>query len=189
MANGFGAFGKLPVSNSRCRSSRISKNAVPRTSTITMALKINIRIVGRKSGGEKWLEEACSMYQTRLRPSNIEVDTTWHKDNDGLIKGVEGDRDKGHGVVLLDPLGKVRTSEQFSDDMYRWLDEGGSRLVFVIGGAEGLPSELREATPGGPRPRLLSLSAMTFTHQFARMLLFEQIYRASEIRKGSGYHK
>ena len=61
--------------------------------------------------------------------------------------------------------------------------------MFVIGGAEGLPSELKETRSGRPRPTLISLSAMTFTHQFARMLLIEQIYRASEIRKGSGYHK
>lgn len=154
-----------------------------------MGMKINIRIVGRKSGSEKWLEEACSMYQTRLRPSKIEVETTWHKDNDALIKGVTVDSDKGYQVVLLDPLGKTKTSEQFSSDMYKWLDQGGSRLVFVIGGAEGLPSELKETKSGRPRPTLISLSAMTFTHQFARMLLIEQIYRASEIRKGSGYHK
>jgi 23S rRNA (pseudouridine1915-N3)-methyltransferase len=57
-------------------------------------------------------------------------------------------------------------------------------MAFVIGGAEGLPRELKE----GNKP-LLSLSKMTWPHQMARMLLAEQIYRASEIRKGSGYHK
>ena len=172
---------------------KVGTYTIPRstakTATITMGMKVNIRIVGRKSGSEKWLEEACAMYRTRLRPSKIEVETTWHKDNDALVKGVTVDRDKGHQVVLLDPLGKTKTSEQFSSDMYKWLDQGGSRLVFVIGGAEGLPSELKETRSGRPRPTLISLSAMTFTHQFARMLLIEQIYRASEIRKGSGYHK
>ncbi len=137
------------------------------------------------------MEEACSMYETRLRPSSVEVETTWHKDNQGLTKGVETDQSKGQTVVLLDPLGATKTSEKFTDDMYEWLDRGGSRLWFVIGGAEGLPSELKypSSQGGGGNPTMISLSAMTFTHQFARMLLIEQIYRATEIRKGSGYHK
>ena len=148
-------------------------------------MNINIRIVGRKTS-EKWIEEASLMYETRLKPSNVAVETTWHKDNPALIKGVETDKKKGHTVVLLDPLGATKTSEKFSEDMYEWLDQGGSRLSFVIGGAEGLPWELRQDYS---QRQKLSLSAMTFTHQFARVLLTEQIYRATEIRKGSGYHK
>jgi 23S rRNA (pseudouridine1915-N3)-methyltransferase len=128
------------------------------------------------------------MYETRLRPSNVQVETTWHKDNQALTKGVDADRSKGHTLVLLDPLGSIQTSEKFSDDMYEWLDRGGSRLSFVIGGADGLPSELKYPPQGG-KPTMISLSAMTFTHQFARLLLIEQIYRGTEIRKGSGYHK
>ena len=63
------------------------------------------------------------------------------------------------------------------------MERGGSRLSFIIGGAEGLPAEVRaDAT-------LVSLSRLTFTHQMARLVLAEQIYRATEIRKGSGYHK
>ena len=90
-------------------------------------------------------------------------------------------------VVLLDPRGKSKSSEQFSEDLYEWLNEGGSRLVFVLGGADGLPPELKsQATRSF---LLLSLSTLTFTHQFARTVLVEQIYRASEIKKGSGYHK
>lgn len=153
-----------------------------------MAMKVNIRIVGRKSS-EPWLEEGCAMYETRLRPSNVEVETTWHKDNPALVKGVESDRQKGHSVVLLDPLGTTKTSERFAEDMYEWLDRGGSRLSFVIGGAEGLPTELRYPSNGSSKPTMISLSSLTFTHQFARLLLIEQIYRATEIRKGSGYHK
>jgi 23S rRNA (pseudouridine1915-N3)-methyltransferase len=154
--------------------------------SLSMGMKINVRTVGRKAGSETWLEAGVAMHETRLRPSSLEVETTWHKDNDTLVKGVETDQSKGHVVVLLDPLGKIRTSEQLSDDLYQWLDQGGSRLSLVIGGAEGLPSELKETIPS---PQLMSLSALTFTHQFARLMLIEQIYRASEIRKGSGYHK
>jgi 23S rRNA (pseudouridine1915-N3)-methyltransferase len=156
--------------------------------SLHMGMKVNIRIVGKKSGGEPWLDDGYGMYQTRLRPSNVEVETTWHKDNQGLIKGVNSDSSKGHTLVLLDPLGLTRTSEKFSDQLFEWLDRGGSRLSFVIGGAEGLPSELKYPADG-KKPSMISLSSMTFTHQMARLLLIEQIYRGTEIRKGSGYHK
>lgn len=153
-----------------------------------MGMEVKIRMVGRKNGGEKWLESAYSTYDTRLKSSNLSVTTQYHKNDNELLKGTEGDESKNHRVILLDPLGKPCTSEDFSDKMYRWLEEGGSRLTFVIGGAEGLPSDLRERWPRGG-DGMLSLGMMTFTHQFARLLIMEQIYRASEIRKGSGYHK
>jgi hypothetical protein len=105
-------------------------------STLYMGMKVTIRIVGRKTGGEKWLEDACSMYQTRLRPANIDVDTHWHKNNEGLIKGVQGDYTRGVPVVLLDPLGKTRSSETLATDFFDWIEHGGSRLIFVIGGGK-----------------------------------------------------
>jgi 23S rRNA (pseudouridine1915-N3)-methyltransferase len=153
-----------------------------------MGLKTTIRIVGRKSGSESWLEDACSMYETRLKPANIDVQTEWHKNDQSLTKGVQSDYVRNVPVVMLDPRGKRFTSEQFTDDFYKWMEIGGSRMVFCIGGAEGLPADLR-APLSGHKPILVSLSNLTFTHQFARLVLIEQIYRASEIRKGTGYHK
>ena len=158
--------------------------------TMKMGLEVKIRTVARKNGCEKWLEDSYNMYNMRLRSSNINVQTIWHKSNDDLIKNVEGDTKKGHSIVLLDPIGKTYTSEKFSDVMYHLLEQGGSRLSFVIGGAEGLPPQLKYAKNSSKSTHnLLSLSALTFTHQFTRTILMEQIYRASEIRKGSGYHK
>jgi len=155
--------------------------------TLRMGMKVNIRIVGRKSS-EPWLEEGCEMYETRLRPLNVEVETTWHKDNTALLKGFRMDRSKSHKVICLDPKGKQHSSEGFSRSLYNWLDEGGSRLSFIIGGAEGLPPELKYMKDD-KAPPMISLSSLTFTHQLARLLLYEQLYRAAEIRKGSGYHK
>ena len=161
------------------------------TSRLYMGMKVNIRIVGRKSS-EPWLEEGVDMYEKRLRPSNVEIETTWHKDNVALMKGYEMDCSKNYKVICLDPKGKQPTSEVFTTNMYQWLDEGGSRLSFIIGGAEGLPNELKYPTASSKKisaPIMISLSSLTFTHQFARLLLIEQIYRATEIQKGSGYHK
>ena len=183
----------LPPRNC-CRSNNVgsyysSRHPRWRASTILqMGLRVTIRIVGRKTS-EQWLEDACDMYLQRLKPSGIEIETIWHKNDAALVKCVSADYDKSAAsVVLLDPTGKTHTSEKFADNIYRWLEEGGSRLVFVIGGADGLPPELKYGTTT-QRPILLSLSLLTFTHQFARLVLIEQVYRASEIRKGSEYHK
>lgn len=164
------------------------------TTVLRMGLQVTIRIVGRKTS-EPWLEEACDMYARRLQPSTLDVATVWHKNDAALLKGVATDYDKRDTVVLLDPgsastPAMMLTSERLADKVYQWLEEGGSRLVFVIGGAEGLPAELKyNKYNRNNKPILLSLSPLTFTHQFARLVLMEQIYRASEIRKGSGYHK
>jgi 23S rRNA (pseudouridine1915-N3)-methyltransferase len=165
-----------------------------------MGLQIKIRMVGREKSGthDQWITPAMQMYTTRLQSAQLQVQTEWHKTDEALVKGVTADVQKGATVVVLDPLGNLPTSEAFCQDMYRWLEQGGSRLVFVIGGAEGLPWQLKSGQlPLGAdsskkttkRLPLLSLSKLTFTHEFARLLLVEQIYRASEIRKGSNYHK
>lgn len=106
----------------------------------------------------------------------------WVKDDEALsAKAAEQP-----GVLLvLDERGAQYTSQDFSKMLYEQLEEGGSRLTFVIGGADGLPPDLR-ATPA---KRQLSLSRMTLTHQMARLLLAEQVYRASEIHRGSKYHR
>lgn len=152
-----------------------------------MGMQVKIRIVGRKSGSEQWVQDAYKMYTTRLRASPLDVETIWHKNDADLIKGVDSDVSKNHAVVLLDPRGKQYTSEVFSEKVFDWLRRGGSRLSFVIGGAEGLPKELLKQKQQGVEK--MSLSDMTVTHQFARVMLVEQVYRATEIRKGSGYHK
>jgi len=74
-----------------------------------MGMEVKIRMVGRKNGGEKWLESAYSTYDTRLKPTNLGVTTQYHKNDHELIKNIEGDENKNHKVILLDPLGKVCT--------------------------------------------------------------------------------
>ena len=71
---------------------------------------------------------------------------------------------KMNEIICLDPRGKQMTSEKFSTFLYNKLEKGGSRVSFVIGGAEGLPPSLREKT----LRNLVSLSDLTFTHQWAR---------------------
>ena len=59
-----------------------------------------------------------------------------------------------------------------------------SRLIWIIGGADGVDAELLNKVPLS-----LSLSPMTFSHHLARLLLLEQIYRATAINTGHPYHR
>jgi 23S rRNA (pseudouridine1915-N3)-methyltransferase len=87
-------------------------------------------------------------------------------------------------LVLCDERGKERTSDEFARDLRGWLDSGPSAVVFAVGGAFGLDASL------GPRARaILSLSRMTLPHQLARLLLAEQVYRATAALSGVAYSK
>ena len=87
-------------------------------------------------------------------------------------------------VILLDDAGKQRTSAQFA----RWLgetrDRGTREIVFLCGAAEGFPETLRARAT-----QKMSLSSLTFSHELARVMLVEQIYRAFTILAGHPYPK
>ena len=87
-------------------------------------------------------------------------------------------------VVALAPLGQQLSSEELADLLCRWEDQGVREIAFLIGGPTGLAPKLVEKAD-----YVLSLSRMTFTHEMARMLVLEQLYRAFSIKAGTGYHK
>lgn len=83
--------------------------------------------------------------------------------------------------VLLDPEGRKFDTASFVDYMRR-AEDGARDVVFVLGGADGLPPAWR------PRADLLlSLSPMTFPHELARAMLAEQVYRAFTTLRGHPY--
>ena len=90
----------------------------------------------------------------------------------------------GATTILLDAAGKQFTSAQFA----RWLgelrDRGTREIVFLCGAAEGFPETLRRDAK-----QKLSLSTLTMPHEFARVVLAEQIYRAFAILSGHPYPK
>ena len=85
-------------------------------------------------------------------------------------------------VVLLDERGKERRSIEFAS----WLEaqqQASRNLVFVIGGPYGFSDAVYKRAD-----ELISLSAMTFSHQMVRLIFTEQLYRACTIIKGEPYH-
>ncbi len=92
--------------------------------------------------------------------------------------------DAGATVVLLDAAGKQFTSQQFARWMGELRDRGVREIVFLCGDAEGFPEALRSGTK-----HRISLSTLTMPHEFARVVLAEQIYRAFAILAGHPYPK
>jgi len=86
-------------------------------------------------------------------------------------------------LVVLDSRGQMLTSAAFAKRLGQWRDQG-REATFVIGGAEGLESGLREAADLG-----LSLGPMTWPHLLVRALLAEQLFRAQAILTGHPYHR
>lgn len=132
---------------------------------------LKIKIISPGKTKEVWLEAALAEYEKRLTK---EVAIEW------VLKEVV----PKEPYICLDPEGELLTSPAFSKFLYREWERCGSRLTFVIGGPDGLsPEVLAKAS------HTLSFSPLTFTHQFARLILVEQIYRSVQIEKGTGYHK
>lgn len=140
-------------------------------------LKIKVYSVGKTK--EVWLQEALGEYERRLK-AILTIEWILAKNDEQLKQFLE----KEENFICLDPQGKHYSSEEFASFIAQAFRQGGSRVNLVIGGAEGLPSEVKARAKS-----LLSLSRMTFTHQITRLVLIEQIYRAFEIEKGSSYHK
>ncbi len=90
----------------------------------------------------------------------------------------------GANVVLLDASGKALGSEQFAKWLGDLRDRGARELVFLCGDAEGFPEAMRRRATAK-----LSLSPLTFSHELARAMLAEQLYRAFTILAGHPYAK
>lgn len=86
-------------------------------------------------------------------------------------------------VILLDEHGKGFSSAEWAAVIGKKLDAGGRDMVFVIGGPYGFSKKVYERSNG-----MISLSRMTFSHQMARVIFAEQLYRAFTIIRGLPYH-
>lgn len=87
-------------------------------------------------------------------------------------------------VITMEIKGKQFSSEEFAQKIEEITNDGTQEIVFVIGSSCGIGKNVSD------RANLkMSMSKMTFLHQFARLILVEQIYRAFKIIKGQTYHK
>jgi len=154
-------------------------------------LQVNILMVGKTR--EAFIQKGLDFYAKRLRPfvkltlKSVGVEKEGKNLSADLMKRREGERLRAaipprSYVVALDPQGKEHTTEEFAAWLARRGEEGWP-LIFLIGGHLGLD----EATLAAAHERM-ALSRLTLTHELARLVLLEQLYRAKTIHTGHPYH-
>lgn len=110
------------------------------------------------------------------------IELTDVRDADAALKKLDADR--AASVVLLDAAGKTLDSNALAKWLGELRDRGTREIIFLCGDADGFPDTLRQRAH-----QKLSLSPMTFSHELARVMLAEQLYRAFAILSGSPYPK
>jgi 23S rRNA (pseudouridine1915-N3)-methyltransferase len=130
----------------------------------------------------KRLEHFCELSLREVQPARSATAK-------GRLTVLEGEKllarvDASDYVVLLDAAGKSLTTETFATWLRTHRDQSTRNVVFVVGGHEGLSESLKRRANF-----CISLSPLTFTHEMARCLLLEQIYRAFSVIHGFPYHK
>ena len=156
-------------------------------------MKIKIIALGKIK--EKFLKDGIDEFLKRLTPyasvDIIELSPIEIRDENLIQKALEQEGEKilaniknDSFVITMEILGKQLSSEDFAQKINEISMSGIRELVFVIGSSCGLSPIVSNRANFK-----LSFSKMTFLHQFARLLLVEQIYRAFKILKGETYHK
>lgn len=156
---------------------------------------MRIKIIALGKIKEKFLKDGIDEFLKRLTPyasvEIVELQPVEIRDENLTEKALlqEGEKilsliKNDAFVITLEIGGKQLASEEFAQKINEISTSGVSELVFVIGSSCGLA-----ATVSNRANFKLSMSKMTFLHQFARLLLVEQIYRAFKILKNETYHK
>lgn len=156
-------------------------------------MKIKIIALGKIK--EKFLKEGIDEFLKRLTPyasmEIVELSPIEIKDENLTTKVLEQEGEKilahikpNSYVITMEIDGVNLSSEKFSKKLESISNEGYNEVVFIIGSSCGISKTVSDRADFK-----LSMSKMTFLHQFARLLLVEQIYRAFKIQKGETYHK
>ena len=156
-------------------------------------MKIKIIALGKIK--EKFLKDGIDEFLKRLTPyasvEVVELTPIEIKDENLTDRVLEQEADKilanikpQDFVITMEIQGKMLSSEDFAGKINELTNLGTQEVVFVIGSSCGLAKKVSDRANFK-----LSMSKMTFLHQFARLILVEQIYRAFKIIKNETYHK
>ena len=155
-------------------------------------MKITLLTVGKTD--KDWVKQGIDIYASRMKHyfpfsiveipelknvSSLSQDQIKTKEGELILKNVKPTDD----MILLDERGREFSSMEFAKALQDKISYTGKDIVFVIGGAYGFSDAVRQRSNSK-----ISLSRMTFSHQMARAIFVEQLYRAFTIMKGEPYH-
>lgn len=120
--------------------------------------------------------EVSELRESKTGDKKVDIGRDSKRITDGLHEGAIN--------ILLDPQGIEWTSPQLADEMRHWQDGGIKEITFIIGGPNGVTSDLSARAT-----KRWSLTRLTLTHEMARLVLVEQLYRAYTIINGLPYQK
>jgi len=156
---------------------------------------MNIKIIALGKIKEKFLKDGIDEFLKRLTPyasiEVIELTPIEIKDENLIERVLEQEGEKilslikpQSYVITLEIQGKMLSSEELAEKIEALTNDGIGEIIFVIGSSCGIAKSVSARANFK-----LSMSKMTFLHQFARLILVEQIYRAFKIIKKETYHK
>ena len=155
-------------------------------------MKLRIAAIGRLRKGPE--RDLIDDYRARcsgtgrsigLGPlDETELDNRSLKNRSDESRALAASLPTGAKLVLLDERGKSLSSRQLANTLQQWRDDGAPEAVFCIGGADGHDHDAL------PRPDLmLAFGPAVWPHKLVRIMLAEQIYRATAILAGTPYHR
>lgn len=152
-----------------------------------------LRLIHPGAAARGPLQDAALDYQGRLK-RHLRIEEVWVKASRRLevplALAEEAERVLAHvrerdHLVVLDRTGTPLSSEALAQRLATWMAGGHTAICFALGSASGLDPTLT-SRPGVER---ISFGPLTLPHDLARVVLWEQLYRASTILRGEPYHK
>ncbi|MFP4328651.1 MAG: 23S rRNA (pseudouridine(1915)-N(3))-methyltransferase RlmH [Paracoccaceae bacterium] len=155
-------------------------------------MRVHLCAVGRLRNGEEraLTDDYLSRFDRTGRPLGLGP-ATLHEVEDRKGGGPAAEaallrktRPGGAMTIVLDERGRMLSSPAFAERLAGWRDAGRQDVAFLVGGADGLAPDLRDAADFA-----LSFGPMVWPHALVRVMLAEQLYRAATILAGGPYHR
>ncbi len=155
-------------------------------------MQITIVAVGLRM--PTWVNQAVSEYQKRFPPElkvqitevsagkrskSVDQEKTLKQEAERIKAAIP----KGCHVIVMDEYGKTQRTTALAKNMTSWMQDG-LRIALIIGGADGIHSDLKKQAN-----EIWSMSDLTLPHGLARVLLVEQLYRAWSVIQKHPYHR